>query len=208
MNLPITLLALLIAAGAEPARDSAADSAATTADVAKSQLLLIDEPASSVSFSIGVLWLMRRHGQFHGMQGEVQIEADGGARIEVRIPAASASMKDPDHLALLRSPDYFDVLEHPWIVFRSDRFTLSPAPRAQAIRGRLQLRGVEREVEFSVRPEHCDLVAGAEPCRLQVSGQIRRSRFGMVANRRTLADHVHLEMEVQLLPIAGAGSAH
>lgn len=164
----------------------------------------IDGASSSAHFSIGVLWLLRRHGSFSGLEGEIRIDASGAAAIEVRVPVASVTMKDPDHVAMLRSPAYFDAAAHPWIHFRAEGFHLHDGAGPHALRGHLRMRGVEREVEFQLQTIDCALKADSRPCHLRVEGEVRRSQFGMVANRRTLADQVHLDLDVLLHPSAPA----
>lgn len=170
--------------------------------------LIVDSAASQVHFEIGVLVVMRKKGTFTELEGSVAVDhASGHANIAIRIPAKSARMKDPEHTQLLLSPDFFDARAHPWIEFNSDAMPLE-STKARRIQGTLTIRGIERPVMFAVSADACLAQPGLRQCRVRVEGSIRRSAFGMVEFKRTLADHVHLRIEVVLKPetakVAGA----
>lgn len=151
--------------------------------------LTIDSAASRVDFDVSVLWMVKRRGEFHRLEGQAQIDGDL-VTIDVRLPAASATMKSREHERTLKSADYFDVEQHPWIRFRSKPFAIDGS--TTRVSGWLSLRGVERVVEFDVAAPPCLRKRPVRKCAITVSGSVRRSEFGMTANRRTLADRVGL----------------
>lgn len=162
--------------------------------------LQIDPAASRVDFDIVALWVLRRRGRFDEIQGVLSVDRSAHeAQIDIHIPVRSVWMKDPEHRALLLSPAFFDADQHPEIRFRSDVFSSTASGELQ-VRGTLSVRGRERRTRFSVRAEGCTLDQRPEDCHVHVRGTIRRSRFGMVEYSRTLADEVHLDIEVRLSP--------
>lgn len=164
-------------------------------------LLQLDSANTRVEFEIAALWLLRRHGAFADVVGRIDRDpAAGTAIISVRIRVDSVRMKDPDHVRLLLSPEFFDAAQHPWIEFRSDPFAVDGAERG-ALPGSLSVRGITRRVRFSIDRGHCDLRA-ADGCEVIVDGTLQRSRFGMSGYRRTLADKVHLKIAARVLPAA------
>lgn len=168
--------------------------------VAVNRALIVDSVDSKVHFDIGVLVVLRRSGTFSAIEGQVDVDASGKlAHILIRIPTKSARMKDPDQTALLLSPDFFDARSHPWIVFRSDALPLEAA-KAKRVRGSLAIRGVERPVVFQVQADACLDDPGLRRCHVRVEGSVRRSSFGMVEYKRTLADQVRLRIDVVLRP--------
>jgi len=176
--------------------------AAQTTSSAAAKILNIDPQRSVVHFDIGVLLVLRRSGTFSSLEGTIEVDSQAqSASIRVRIPAATAHMKDPDQTRLLLSDDFFDAAQHPWIEFSSEAFSLKPSSSARQVRGRLLIRGVERSVVFSVTAGACLDAPGTAPCNVRVDGQVKRSNFGMVSHRRTLGDQVRLRIEVALDPI-------
>jgi len=162
--------------------------------------LIVDTAQSQVHFDIGVLVVMRRSGTFSELEGSVVIDADAKlAQILIRIPTASARMRDPEQTELLLSPDFFDARAHPWIEFRSDAMPLE-STQASKVHGSLRIRGIERPVVFAVQADRCLAEHGLRRCQVRVEGSIKRSAFGMVQFKRTLADTVHLRIDVVLRP--------
>lgn len=155
-----------------------------------------DSQHARVEFEIAALWLLRRHGHFEDIEGRLQVDPQTGeARIQVRIRVDSVHMKDPDHVRLLLSPEFFDAARHPWIEFESLPFALAGA-RESALPGYLSVRGVRRKVRFAI--DRGDCTAEATPCEVSVRGSLRRSRYGMTEYRRTLSDRVHLRIVARL----------
>jgi len=170
------------------------------ADAELPMQLSIDPATSRVDFDIVALWVLRRRGRFDEIEGVLSIDRSAHqARIDIRIPVRSVWMKDPEHRELLLSPAFFDAEQHPEIRFRSDAFS-STASGELSVRGSLSVRGRERRARFAVRAEGCTLDERPQDCHVHVRGSLRRSRFGMVEYSRTLADEVHLDIEVRLRP--------
>ncbi len=153
--------------------------------------LSIDSSASRVDFDVALLWMIKRRGQFLALDGRAEI-VEGMVSIQARVAADSATMKNPQHLRMLKSSDYFDVARHPWIEFRSQPFALTAG--TARVDGWLSLRGVERQVTFDVNKPACLSQRPIVACTIEVIGSVRRSEFGMVANRRTLSDEVGLKI--------------
>lgn len=172
---------------------------ALTADADMASALQLDSRNTEVEFEIAALWILRRHGQFTEVEGRIDSDpAAGTAVITVRIRVDSVRMKDPDHVRLLLSPEFFDAARHPWIEFRSEPFAIDGKAQA-SLPGHLSLRGVTRRVRFDIDRSHCDLRA-ASACEVIVDGSLERSRFGMTEYRRTLADRVHLKIAARVAP--------
>lgn len=175
--------------------------AAAAADPPVPPALQLDSGNTEVEFEIAALWILRRHGRFTEVEGRIDSDPHAGtAVITVRIRVDSVRMKDPDHVRLLLSAEFFDAARHPWIEFRSEPFAIDGKPQA-SLPGRLSLRGVTRKVRFDIDRGHCDLRAGSA-CEVIVDGSLQRSRFGMTEYRRTLADKVHLKIAARVAPAA------
>ena len=173
--------------------------AAVAPDPDMPSALQLDSRNTEVEFEIAALWILRRHGRFTEVAGRIDSDPTAGtAVISVRIRVDSVRMKDPDHVRLLLSPEFFDAAQHPWIEFRSEPFAIEGKAQA-SLPGSLSLRGVTRKVRFDIDRGHCDLRVGAG-CEVVVNGSLKRSRFGMTEYRRTLADKVHLKIAARIEP--------
>lgn len=170
-----------------------AGSTGTTAELA------LDRERSRVRFSIPVLWLFERNGDFEDLALTVDIDAAAArVHIDARIGVASARMDNPADVATLKSADYFDALNHPYIVFRALDVPLEVLSRGGDLHGELTLKGITRAVRFALAPEPCDPAPASAYCPFEVLGQIRRHDFGMNARRGVLGDEV--SVSIRLVP--------
>jgi polyisoprenoid-binding protein YceI len=159
--------------------------------------LHVDPSNTRVEFEVAALWILRRHGVFQQIEGQLQVDPDARmASIGVRIRVASVVMKNPKHVELLLSPAFFDVEQYPWIEFDSEPFSLEPAERL-ALPGSLLVHGIRRHVEFDVDTRGCS-ADRLDDCEVIVNGSLQRSQYGMTEYRRTLADEVHLTIAAAL----------
>lgn len=161
----------------------------------------IDAQHSQASFAIHTHWFTRITGQFSGVEGKVDIAADGSARVNAWIDLARLRMDNPHYKAELESSTFFDRAHYPRIHFRS-----APLPRALVetggdISGRLTMHGQTRPVHFTLQPGSC-LQDTHNGCTLRLRGTLRRSRFGMSARRLLLSDRVQLNLRIMLAPVS------
>lgn len=163
--------------------------------------LRLDPERSRVGFSIPVLWLFARTGDFEDLALAVDIDHEAlQVDIEARIRVASARMENPADAATLKSRDYFDAAHHPYIVFQALDAPLSVLSEGGEFSGELSLRGVTRTVRFQLSPDPCTPSAQVPFCPFEVLGHIRRHDFGMSARRGILGDEV--TVSIYLVPAA------
>ena len=86
-------------------------------------------------------------GSFAKFSGTVDIDEANPARssVEVQIEAASIDTREAQRDAHLRSPDFFDVENYPYLTFRSKRVEALDESHGRII-GDLTIRDVTREV--------------------------------------------------------------
>lgn len=167
--------------------------------------LLLDAEHSRVRFSIPVLWLFHREGDFSDLALRVDVDdATGLADIEARVQVASARMDNPADVATLKSRDYFDALNHPEIRFTASAVPLAVLRKGGELAGQLSLRGVTREVRFRIAPDPCDHAA-LSYCPFELAGAIQRHDYGMSARRGILGDEV--SVAIRLVPAEALGDA-
>ncbi len=164
-------------------------------------LYRIDQRYGTVEFSVGILGLFDVQGRFPRFEGDLLLDLDHPERshIDVTIDASAAEMPQQDQTDLLRSDAYFDTAHHP-----TERFTSTSiqalSPTQYVIHGTLRIRGVTQpqDLDATLRDRRVDQGRGVEVADFVVRGELRRSAFGMVADRPMLSDTVKLDIRIHL----------
>ena len=111
----------------------------------------IDSSHSSLQFSVRHLVIARVRGSFSRWSGTINVP-DGDfskATVNVTIDASSIDTGVADRDGHLRSPDFFDVVQHPELRFVGKR-VLSRSEAEIDVVGELTLKGITREVVLRV----------------------------------------------------------
>lgn len=135
----IRTLALVAAATAAIAPPAAADT------------WVFDASHSGAYFSVRHMMVTNVRGSFGKIDGSVEFDGKNVAAMKVQatIDASTIDTRDPKRDEHLRSPDFFDVANHPTIEFRSKKAT--PAGEGKfTLVGDLTMRGVTKEVTLDV----------------------------------------------------------
>jgi polyisoprenoid-binding protein YceI len=164
-------------------------------------LYRIDQRYGSIEFSVSALGMFDVQGRFQRFTGELLLDPEHPehTRIDVTIDASAVEMPSPDQTDLLRSAAYFDVVDYP-----TDRFVSASiralSPSHYLIRGTLQVRGVSEAqvLDAVLQDRQLDEKRGLETADFVVTGEIKRSAFGMVADRTMLSDTVRLHIRIRL----------
>ncbi len=111
----------------------------------------IDPVHSQITFSVRHMMISNVRGRFEHFDGEFHMDEEQPERstVEVRIEAASINTRDPNRDNHLRSPDFLDAANHPYITFKSRRVERT-GPNTARLIGDLTIRGVTREVTLDV----------------------------------------------------------
>jgi polyisoprenoid-binding protein YceI len=107
----------------------------------------IDPAHSQITFSVRHMMISNVRGRFEKFDGVVEFDEQHPTRsnVEIRIEAASINTREEKRDAHLRSPDFLNAAEYPYITFKSRRVE-KIADRHGLIVGDLTIRGVTREV--------------------------------------------------------------
>lgn len=151
----------------------------------------LDPARSRIDFELAALGVVRLHGNFERFHSEIQAEPGGGYRIQLVIDADSLSMTQSRYQSWARSPEFFDVEQHPEVTFLSAPVASVPI-RSGDLDGKLTLRGITRPVRFRIEPLDCP--PDSDDCIVSVRGEIDRRQFGMRSRRMTLSNQVRLDM--------------
>lgn len=168
-------------AGAEPA--------------ARDDTVQLDSARSHAQFRVKVMWLIGIQGSFGSVRGSVDVDRfRSRAVVDAYIDVDKVHMNVRGYEDWVKSPEFFDAAAHPEIHFVSEPFALKRLHDGGELPGTLTLRGVSREVSFTLAPATC-----AQPgydCPIVATGTIGRSQFGMRSRLGTVGDRVSLGFSV------------
>jgi polyisoprenoid-binding protein YceI len=165
----------------------------------------IDIVHSHVGFSVRHMMVSTVRGQFRKYGGAVKIDPKDFARssFEGEVDVASIDTGTLDRDNHLRSGDFFDVANHPKILFKSTRVE-AKGDNEYRVTGDLTMRGVTKPVTLDVEfhgthKNH----AGVTVAGLTARGSVNRKDFGVSWNAAleaggvVVADKVTLELELE-----------
>ncbi len=168
------------------------------------QLIQLDSARSHADFKVKVLWLVGVSGRFGKVAGSVHVDTfRSQLRVDAHIDVNEVRMGKRAYEEWVKSPEFFDVAQHPQIAFSSAAFPRARLRTGGELNGELTVRGIRQPVRFELLPSECSEPAYA--CPIRVEGAIRRSAFGMGSHSGTLADKVELDFSVYALSAGADG---
>jgi len=161
----------------------------------------IDPAHTQVGFAVRHMMFATVRGQFSTVRGELRIDDENPERseVEVHIEAASIDTRNEQRDAHLRSADFFDVENHPELVFVARGFE-RVGERQYRVAGDLTIRGTTREVVLDAE----ETGRGRDPWGQQKLGftataTINRRDFGLTWNQALETGGVLVSDEVQII---------
>lgn len=135
---------------------------------------MLDRSRSTIGLRSRSMWgLVPVKGTFGEISGEGAVSPTGDASGTITVVAASVDTKMKKRDVHLRSADFFDVDNHPHIIFTAQRLTLTA--EGVTVAGTLQVRDRTRPLTFpaTVSASRDDMV------QLDAEVSIDRSDFGL-----------------------------
>jgi polyisoprenoid-binding protein YceI len=147
----------------------------------------IDPVHSSLEFQVRNMGLVTVKGFFADFEGTLEVDEDGSARAEGTVQAASVHTRSEKRDEHLRAPDFFDVEQHPEIVFRVTG--VEPDGDDLKVHGDLTIKGITRPVELRAEvtgggPDPW----GGERVGVAAYGEVDRREFDLRWDVRTPTD--------------------
>jgi polyisoprenoid-binding protein YceI len=176
----------------------------------------IDSTHAEVGFSVRHLMISTVRGRFGAVAGTViaDDEEPKNSKVDVTIDVSSIDTRQEMRDNHLRSPDFFDVANHPTMHFVSERIEGDPRKGEFQIIGDLTIRGVTRQValDATLEGETRD-PWGKERAGFSASGKVNRTDFGLNWNQAleaggvVVSDEVKLSIDVELVKQAAVPEA-
>ena len=168
------------------------------------QAFVVDKGHSEASFKVRHM-LGKVPGRFDEFEGRILLEPAKleTSSVEFHIRAASIDTDLPDRDKHLRSGDFFDVENHPEIVFKSESIKRAGKDLYE-VTGILSIRGVEKRITLPVAylGQTRD-PWGNERAGFSTAVTLNRKDFGMVWNKALdqggflLGDEVWVTLEIE-----------
>ena len=175
----------------------------------------IDPTHSTVGFSVKHLMISTVRGRFSDYTATLNLDdaTPANSALEVSISTASVDTRTEQRDNHLRSPDFFDVANHPELTFKSTNIQ-GDVNGTFTILGDLTIRGTTRPVTLNASFEG----AGKDPWgnerkAFTAMGKINREEFGLTWNQALeaggllVSSDVKLELEVQFVRAAQSEQA-
>ncbi|MHB1168151.1 MAG: YceI family protein [Longimicrobiales bacterium] len=159
----------------------------------------IDPAHTAVEFSVRHLMITTVKGRFGTVSGTLVLDESDieRSKVEVEIDAASIDTREEKRDAHLRSPDFFDVENHPKLTFVSRRVERSGD--ALKVTGDLTIRGTTKQITLDVE----DLGRAKDPwggdrAAFTATGKLNRNEYGLKWNQALETGGVMVSDEVKL----------
>ena len=167
----------------------------------------LDPSHTHVGFSARHLMISTVKGEFMKSTGTVDFneEHPDQSHIEVTIDAASVNSRDEKRDGHLKSADFFDVVNHPTITFKSKKVVSSSKTEAK-VTGDLTIRGIAHEVTLDV--EHNGTAKtpwGTTSAGFSAKGKLNRKDWGLSWNAPLetggvlVGDEIKIDIEAELV---------
>lgn len=144
---------------------------------------VMDPANSNVTFSVRHL-VSKVDGTFGEFKGEADVHDDiSDSTVYGSVDVTTITTDNEERDAHLRSPEFFDVENHPTITFRTNRWHKSEASDEITLEGELTIRDVTRPVVFkgefgTIRPDD----NGDSRADLKLVSKIDRTEWGLTWN--------------------------
>lgn len=169
---------------------------------------IVDVSHTNVGFSVKHMMIATVHGNFGEMEGSLQgdpMNLEDG-EIEFKIDVRSINTNNKGRDEHLRSDDFFDVENHPYITFNSTEIK-STEEDVYDVVGDLTIRGTTKPTTFKVtRLGKATNPWGVPVVAFEANTEISRAEFGLTWNQTLetggvlVGDNIKINVELQLNP--------
>jgi polyisoprenoid-binding protein YceI len=167
----------------------------------------IDSAHSQIQFSVKHMMISTARGTFDRFTGTVEADEQNptAAKVDVQIEAASINTRDEKRDGHLRSPDFFNAAEYPFLTFTSSKVERLDE-RTGKLYGELTIRDVTRPVVLDL--EYAGTAKspwGTTSAGFSATTKINRKDFGLNWNVALetggwlVGDQITISIELELV---------
>lgn len=161
---------------------------------------VLDPAHSEIQFKIKHMMITNVTGGFNQFAAEIDADNDDftNARVNFSAETSSISTNNEQRDGHLKSPDFFDVENHPQITFTGTRFTKKDDEN-YVLEGDLTMHGVTKPVSLNVEYGGIQVDPwGNTKAGFELNGKINRKDFGLTWGAVTEAGGVLLGDDVKV----------
>ncbi len=168
---------------------------------------IIDSSHTRVGFTARHMMITNVHGEFEKVNGTVEFDEENPERsaVEVQIEAASINTRDANRDAHLRSADFLDVENHPYLTFKSTRIE-KKSDEHGLIHGDLTIHGVTHPVVLDTQFHGKSKSPwGTTNAGFEATTKISRKEWGLTWNVGLetggwlVSDHINIRIELEII---------
>ena len=166
----------------------------------------IDASHTDLEFSVRHMAISTVKGRFQALSGAVETDEAGALKaVKVSVDAASINTGDAQRDGHLKSPEFFDVANHPTLEFVSTQ-VIGKGGNSYSVVGHLTMNGQTKPVTLEVEtaPAIKDPF-GLTRTAASGSGKLSRKEWGLTWNQALelggvlVSDEVKISLEVQAI---------
>lgn len=162
----------------------------------------IDGESSFATFKVKHMFVLSVSGTIRGISGDVQIHRDNLASAVIRaaLDPATIDTGNKKRDAHLKSADYFDVLKHPKIEFKSAKLSQSK-DGDWTVHGVLGMRGKTAKILLKVDKISSNTLKNNEKERKTIlaSGTLNRREYGISGGGKLIGEDVKVSLNIEML---------
>lgn len=159
----------------------------------------VDPAHSSVEFEVKHLGIAKVRGSFGEFEGQLVVAEDGAVTASGSVEVATIDTKETARDEHLRSPDFFDIANHPKITFHASRVEQVDEDTFD-ITGDFTLHGVTKELTLRAEVGGTEQDPwGNERVGVEATATISRGDHGMKFNQALGSGNVMVSDKVKLV---------
>ena len=167
----------------------------------------IDSSHSHINFTARHMMISKVRGSFESFSGTIDFDEENltNTSVNIEVDLASVNTRDEQRDGHLKSPDFFDVENHPTMKFVSTRVEQNDGNNGR-LYGQLTIKGVTKEVVLDV--EYAGIAKspwGTVSAGFSANGTINRKEWGLNWNQALetggvlVGDKINIEIELELV---------
>lgn len=160
----------------------------------------VDQAHSAAHFTVKHMMVSNVRGDFGKVSGTVNVDEKDVTKssVDVVIDASSINTRNAGRDGHLKSPDFFDVANHPNMTFKSTKVEKAGDGKLK-VAGNLTIRGVTKPVVLDVEgPAQIKGMDGVMRMGATATAKINRKDFGLNWNKALETGGVVVSDEVQV----------